>query len=77
MPTVLRQDGYDIVIYLNDHVPAHVHAFEGGGEAKIHLDPVVVTQVWNMKQQVAQRAKRIVAENREFLLQKWKEIHGG
>ena len=76
MPTVLRQEGYDIVIRSNDHEPAHVHVFEGDGEAKIDLDPVEVKQVWNMKRQVARKAKRIVTENQEYLLQQWEEIHG-
>ena len=76
MPTVLRQEGYEIVIRSNDHAPAHVHAFEGDGEAKINLNPVAVKQVWNMKRQVARNAKRIVAENQEYLLHRWEEIHG-
>lgn len=76
MPTVLRREGYEIVIRSNDHEPAHVHAFEGEGEAKISLDLVELKQVWNMKRQVARKAKRIVSENREYLLQRWEEIHG-
>jgi hypothetical protein len=51
VPTVLRQEGYDIVIRSNDHEPAHVHVFEGDGEAKINLDPIELIQVWNMKRQ--------------------------
>jgi Domain of unknown function (DUF4160) len=76
MPTVLRREGYEIVIYFNDHVPPYVHAFKGAGEAKIHPDPVVVRQVWKMRKRVALRARRIIFENREYLLQKWTEIHG-
>lgn len=36
MVTVLRGDGLRLVIYLNDHLPAHVHVF-GDGEVKINL----------------------------------------
>ena len=36
MVTVLRAEGLRVVIYVNDHVPAHVHVF-GDGEAKINL----------------------------------------
>ncbi|HYV06231.1 MAG TPA: DUF4160 domain-containing protein [Blastocatellia bacterium] len=64
------------MIRSNDHWPAHVHAFEGDGEAKIDLNPVEVKQVWNMKRQVARNAKRIVSENQEYLLLRWEEIHG-
>ncbi len=34
MVTVLRAHGLRVVIYANDHRPAHVHVF-GDGEAKI------------------------------------------
>ncbi len=36
MVTVLRADGLRVVIYTNDHLPAHVHVY-GDGEAKIGL----------------------------------------
>ena len=76
MPTVLRQEGYEVVIYFNDHPPPHVHAFKGGGEAKISLDPVEVEQVWKMKKPMVRKAKSVVAENQLYLLEKWEEING-
>lgn len=76
VPTVLRKDGFDMVIRSNDHEPGHVHAFEGEGEATINLDPVELKHIWNMKRQVARKAKRIVLENHEYLLLRWEEIHG-
>lgn len=33
MPTVHRFDGLGVVIYPNDHRPAHVHVMGAGGEA--------------------------------------------
>jgi hypothetical protein len=79
MVTVLRADGLRVVIYVNDHLPAHVHVF-GGGEAKINL---IWTQggpdlVWadNMTRSEVRRSMRIVAEQRAFLLQRWEDIHG-
>lgn len=76
MPTILRQEGHEVVIYNNDHPPAHVHVFKGGGEAKINLDPVEVVQVWKMNKATARKAKRVVAENQTYLLEKWEEING-
>jgi hypothetical protein len=79
MVTVLRVDGLRVVIYVNDHVPAHVHVF-GDGEAKINL---VGAQggpdlVWadNMTRAEVRRSVRVVAEQLAFLLQRWEDIHG-
>ena len=78
MVTVLRADGLRVVIYVNDHLPAHVHVF-GDGEAKINLtDEEGVSLVWadNMTRGEVRRSMRIVAERRSFLLQRWEDIHG-
>jgi hypothetical protein len=79
MVTVLRADGLRVIIYVNDHPPAHVHVF-GDGEAKINL---IGTQgapdlVWadNMTRSEVRRSIRVVAEQLSFLLQRWEEIHG-
>jgi hypothetical protein len=39
VPTVLRIDGFQIVIYLpnREHGPAHVHAFKAGAELIVTL----------------------------------------
>lgn len=37
MPTVLRIHGFRVVIYPNDHRPAHVHLVGAGKEAVFHL----------------------------------------
>ncbi len=79
MVTVLRADGLRVIIYLNDHLPAHVHVL-GDGEAKINLmGPQGVPElVWadDMTRGEVRRAMRIVAEQRAFLLQRWEDIHG-
>ena len=80
MVTVLRQGGFRIAIYLEDHEPAHVHVY-GDGEVKINLltqsgRPQVVD---HMKMRVGdvRKALRIVTEQQEMLLMKWNEYHGG
>jgi hypothetical protein len=79
MVTVLRVDGLRVVIYVNDHQPAHVHVF-GDGEAKINLLGAEHTPdlVWadKMTRGEVRRAIRIVIEHQEFLLQRWEDIHG-
>jgi hypothetical protein len=38
MPTILRLGGLRVVIYPNDHRPAHVHVVGAGGEAVFILN---------------------------------------
>jgi hypothetical protein len=78
MVTVLRAHGLRVVIFANDHQPAHVHVF-GDGEAKINLLGIggAPDLVWadNMARAEVRRAMRIVVEQRVFLLARWKDIH--
>ena len=79
MVTVLRAQGLRVVIFVNDHLPAHVHVL-GNGEAKINLvgaDGVPIL-VWEdkMSRGDLRRAMRLVTEERAFLLERWEEIHG-
>lgn len=79
MVTVHREAGFRIVIYLEDHEPAHVHVY-GDGEAKINLASAsgTVELVWseNMRFGDVRKAMRIVKDQRAELLRRWSEIHG-
>jgi len=79
MVTVYRGRGMRAVIFLDDHEPAHVHAF-GDGQAKINLlgKDGLPKLVWadGMKRSEVRRAMKIVIERQAEFLAKWKEIHG-
>jgi hypothetical protein len=79
MVTVLRAEGLRVVIFTNDHVPAHVHVF-GDGEAKIDLCGAngVPELVWadGMTRSEVRRALRVVASRQSQLLLRWERIHG-
>ncbi len=68
-----------MVIFVDDHEPAHVHVF-GDGEAKINLaGPDGEAQlVWavGMTRGEARRAMAVVRERREEFLARWRQIHG-
>jgi hypothetical protein len=79
MVTIHRAAGLRVVIFVDDHVPAHVHVF-GDGEAKIDLAgpdgaPVLVWAV-GMKRGEAQGAMALVREHRAAFLARWRELHG-
>lgn len=79
MVTVYRAHGLRIVIFVDDHKPAHVHVF-GDGEAKINLtgadDAPELLSATSMTRADIRRAMRIVKEQQAFLLERWSEIHG-
>jgi len=76
MPTVLRREGLQFVIYFDDHNPPHVHVFKAEGEAKIDLEPIAVTAVWRLKRTDVRHAKRIALEHQAYLMDRWREING-
>lgn len=80
MVTILRIHGLRVVIFPNDHAPAHVHLIGAGGEAKINLRgpeerPVLV---WadQLSRADLRRGMRMIGQHRDLLLQRWKDIHG-
>lgn len=79
MVVIHREAGLRFVIYVNDHIPAHVHVF-GDGEAKIDLgsargEPRLLTCV-GLSDSDLRRAMRIVGERRLEFLARWTAIHG-
>lgn len=80
MPVVFREEGWRFVIYVDDHLPPHVHVKRPDGEVKVSLppldEPVGVLRVRGVATHQAVRAVRLVENHRHFLTTAWKEIHG-
>ena len=82
MPTTHRESGFRIVIHLDDHEPAHVHAIlRGGGVAKIDLGTTtgrvkLLSASSSMKSSDIRIAVRIVEANRAEFLAQWSKHHG-
>ncbi|MGD1900952.1 MAG: DUF4160 domain-containing protein [Geitlerinemataceae cyanobacterium] len=79
MPTILRQDGFAVRLYFNDHEPPHVHVFKAEGQAKIALGDGEqlpwLLEVREMDNKTAKQALKLVLENRAYLSGKWKEFY--
>ena len=79
MVTIHRAHGLSVVIFSNDHEPAHVHVI-GDGHAKINLvgKEGMPELIWadGMKRGDVRRALALVVEHRGEFLMRWKEIHG-
>ncbi len=76
MPTIVKQDGFRIVIWPNDHLPPHVHVFKRDAEVKIVLlKPRVFNVEGKISNKELEKALNLVIENQVELLKKWREIH--
>lgn len=79
MVTIYRAHGLRVIIYTDDHEPAHVHVF-GDGHAKINLtgpdDGPELVWAEDMKRSEMRRAMALVTEHRQAFLARWREIHG-
>ena len=75
MVTVLLAAGMRFVIHTDDHEPAHVHVY-GNGEARIDIGRLVAISNRRISRRDLSRAIGLVAENRQMLLDRWREIHG-
>jgi hypothetical protein len=78
VPTVLRMDGFRVVVFLppREHPPAHVHVRNADGEAIITLDPVLVREAAGMSNADIVRAVRIAQKHRGELMREWRKHHG-
>ncbi len=80
MPTVLRKDGFDFMIYLLDHDPPHTHVWKGGKEVIINLGDEnyapYVRENNGMSNKDKKKALKIAAENQDFLIAEWERLHG-
>ncbi|UFP93544.1 DUF4160 domain-containing protein [Gloeobacter morelensis] len=64
MPTILQVDGFQGVIYFNDHEPAHVHVFKADGEMRVKIDDAsrapIPIEIVNLKNNDVRRGLAIV-----------------
>ncbi|MBZ5509135.1 MAG: DUF4160 domain-containing protein [Acidobacteriia bacterium] len=80
MPTVLRFSGLRVVIYLNDHRPAHVHVIGRGSEAVFNLNcaagPAELRENYGFSRRELSHIQTVLTKHLEELCRSWEEIHG-
>jgi hypothetical protein len=80
MSTVLRFDGFSVVIYPADHIPAHVHVCGSGNEAIFNLNcpdgPVMIRENYGFSNRAFARIRDAFDEAVPALCEEWRRIHG-
>ena len=75
MPTVLRIDGWRVVVYPNDHPPAHVHVIGPGWVVVVNLLGLEVREAIGCTEPDARRVLRLVEAHQAALMEAWKRYH--
>lgn len=79
VPTILRLDGLRVVIYPNDHLPAHVHVIGPGMEAVFELNcpdgPVSLRQSYRFSPQQLRAILAGLTAALRKLCGEWRKIH--
>ena len=80
MGTLLRIGAYRIMIYTQDHFPAHVHVVGPQGRARIALGcpngPVSPIDATGIDLATLRQAIATVTQNLKMLCDAWRSIHG-
>ncbi len=78
MPTVLRKDGFDFMIYHDDHEPRHAHVKKAGKEVVINLGAAQTAPYMcenkGMSKQDVRKALKFAYEHQADLIAAWEEI---
>ncbi|MBO7438397.1 MAG: DUF4160 domain-containing protein [Bacteroidales bacterium] len=74
MPTIFVFFGYRFLFYSNDHEPVHVHVVKDDCEAKYNVEPI--EQVYNhgFKNREIAIIESIIDENKEIIIERWKNF---
>jgi hypothetical protein len=75
MPPVLRIDGWRVVIYPNDHAPAHVHVLGPGWVVVVNLIGLHVREAIRADERTANEVLSQLAFYQDALLAEWKRFH--
>lgn len=77
MPTIVRENGYEIRIYTLDHPPPHVHVAKAGAVLRIDLATChVIEIVGTISDREVRRAEVLVTKHVQLLNDEWTKIHG-
>ncbi len=77
MPTVLLIFGIRFYFYSREHEPMHVHIENADGKAKFVIEPQIrLAENKGMKNKDIRLAESIIEENRDFIVEEWRNRLG-
>lgn len=79
MPAFLWTSGFTVLVFTDDHEPAHVHVIRARSRMRFTLgeDHITLDKITGRpKKSDVRRAAKIVAENLEACWSAWRKYHG-
>ena len=76
MPTLFIVFGLWFFFYSNEHLPIHIHVRNADGETKFEVEDVKLIANKGLKNKDINLAFALIEENKEIIINKWKEYHG-
>lgn len=80
MPTILRFAGLRVVIYINDHRPAHVHVIGNGCEAvfqiRCRVGQISLRENYGFRRPELTRIENELEVQLDKICREWEKIHG-
>ena len=77
MPTVLRVGPYRLFFYAGDREePVHIHIQRDDNVAKFWLEPIRLQSSGGFRRQELNEIQRIIAENKQQLVDSWHDYFG-
>ena len=77
MPTILITNGYRFFFYSTEgKEPPHIHVQGKGGEAKIWLDPIEITNIYGFGFMERRQVLIITHKNVNLFMNEWRKWHG-
>jgi hypothetical protein len=75
MPKIFEYFGFIFFFYSNEHEPIHVHVSSGDAEAKFRIEPeIVLIENNGLKSREIRLAIMAIEENKEVIIERWKEF---
>lgn len=76
MPELFRIFGLRFFFFSNEHLPIHVHVKNADGSAKFEVDPLMLVENKGMKMKDIHLAESVIEENKDIIIEKWKQYFG-
>ena len=74
-PVIVRSRGYRVIIFTNDHPPAHIHVRRAGKKARVRLEPVELLNDYGYSSREIKQILKLVQDNQTVLLTQWDRYH--